>query len=554
MNARFENESKPYPQQIGHPQLSPISSQKKIPGVASLITASATIGVAPSLDEIANQLMAMQGDLRDAVGDDTPQADDRHPTDKTSLVSQPPPAREPATPAKHNDVDVAKLLIDITSAETRDDAVKTLVALLSKANPDMTIRCGIGGKRMRRFFDPQFGWVGPESILQRTLDSFWDLVHDQTATTAEGDPLGESGENSPAHSPPNPPGAESPRPFVLTASRGDLLVPLWRPDPVNADALPIEGTREVAVLWVSDSDHAAAAVSRWEPWMKIAAASLWSRPAGWLPSWLRQTRNRRAIFATVATLVTLLLLFPTHYRVNANVRVQPVSPRVISAPFEAMVEDVMVRPGDVVRAGQSLIKLDGRPLRLERQSLDAEISQSAKQKDIALAAGKVAESQQAQLKYQQLVRRRDLIDRRLDQLTVTSPISGVVVSGDLRQAIGASLELGKVLLEIAPLNRVLAEVAIPEYEISMIRPNSPASIRIDASGCPTIRRDLVEIYPAGELRDTEVVFISLLELDNKARAYRPGMTGKATVYGDIRPFIWPYIRKGIDQLTWIVGL
>ena len=513
--------------------------------------ASATIQADTSVDAIAKQLIAMRGELRDAIGDETPQADE------TQVVDRPPPG--PATPGptptgNRGDVDVAKLLIDIATAETRGDAVKTLVMSLSKAHPEMSIRCGIGAKRMRRFYDPRLGWVGPESDLQRTLGTIWEIVHDQAYTESAADSRRESDGNSPADAPPNSAVVGSQRPFVVNASRDDLLVPLWRPDPANGERLPSDETREVAVLWISDSDHAAAVVSRWEPWLKIVAASLWSRPAGWLPSWLLQTANRRAIFAAIATLITMLLFFPTRYRVSANVRVQPVSPRVISAPFEAMVEDVMVRPGDVVRAGQSLVKLDGRPLRLERQSLDAEISQSAKQKDIALAAGKVAESQQAQLKYQQLVRRRDLIDRRLDQLTVTSPISGVVVSGDLRQAIGASLELGKVLLEIAPLNRVLAEVAIPEYEISMIRPNSPASIRIDASGCPTIRRDLVEIYPAGELRDTEVVFISLLELDNKDRAYRPGMTGKATVYGDVRPFVWPYIRKGIDQLTWIVGL
>jgi multidrug efflux pump subunit AcrA (membrane-fusion protein) len=553
MNVKTESESGPFPHQSGLRQAAAKTPPHSLPGIAAQPAASATIGADISVDAIAKQLMAMRGELRDAIGDETTQADANLPADELSRFNQTPPPGA-ATPVKQGDVDVAKLLIDIATAETRADAIKTLVTSLSKAHSGMTIRCGIGAKRMRRFYDPRLGWVGPESTLQRTLGSIWERVHDQSDTMLAADSPGQSDGNSPGAAPSKPSDARSQHPFVVTLARGDLLVPLWRPDPANGEGVPGGEMREVAVLWISDSDQAANVVKRWEPWIRIVAASVWSRPAGWLPVWIRQPGNRRAIFAAVATLVTLLSLFPTPYRVSASVRVQPVSPRIVSAPFEAMVEDVMVRPGDVVRAGQSLLKLDGRPLRLERQSLDAEISQSAKQKDIALAAGKVAESQQAQLKYQQLLRRRDLIDRRLDQLTVTSPISGVVVSGDLRQAIGASLELGKVLLEIAPLHRVLAEVAIPEYEISMIRPNRPARIRIDASGCPTIRRDLVEIYPAGELRDTEVVFISLLELDNKDRAYRPGMTGKATVYGDVRPFIWPYIRKGIDQLTWIVGL
>jgi multidrug resistance efflux pump len=252
--------------------------------------------------------------------------------------------------------------------------------------------------------------------------------------------------------------------------------------------------------------------------------------------------------------LTIAMMFPAPYRVKADVRIEPQSPRIVSAPFEAIIEDVLVHPGDVVKAGQTLLTLDGRPLRLERQSLDAEIYQSAKQKDIALAAGRIAESQQSQLKYQQLLRRRDLIDRRLEQLTVSSPIDGVIVSGDLRRSVGASLELGRVLLEIAPLDRVLVEIAIPEYEISMVKENANARIRVDASGAPTIIQSITEIYPAGELREDKVVFISLIELSNNDNAFRPGMTGKATVYGDYRPFVWPYMRRAIDQVTWLVGL
>ncbi|HBJ38024.1 MAG TPA: hypothetical protein DDZ51_25360, partial [Planctomycetaceae bacterium] len=71
----------------------------------------------------------------------------------------------------------------------------------------------------------------------------------------------------------------------------------------------------------------------------------------------------------------------------------------------------------------------------------------------------------------------------------------------------------------------MVEIAIPEYEISMVEENAKARIRVDASGTPTIDQSITEIYPAGELREDKVVFISLIELENIDGAFRPGMTG-----------------------------
>ncbi len=456
------------------------------------------------------------------------------------LVSALQPQSTPQQPSKESASDGPFLrIITVCASGTRNEAVKSLVQTLARQFPAVSIQAGIGRKSLRRFVDPALGWLGPESELFRDFGQTWQAFHNVASPSKPEDRNRETDDDF-----------QSIRPgsSVVTLPSGETLVPLRRPNEMNNRG------DDCILLKFSGQAIDVSVAAEFDRWSEALAAIIWSRPSWALPKWAYLHGNRLVIALTIAAVLMVAMLFPAAYRVKADVRIEPQSPRVVSAPFEALIQDVLVHPGDVVNAGQTLLTLDGRPLRLERQSLEAEIYQSVKQKDISLAAGRIAESQQAQLKYQQLLRRRDLIDRRLEQLTVLSPIDGVIVSGDLRRSVGASLELGRVLMEIAPLDRVLVEIAIPEYEISMVKQNAKARIRVDASGAPTIDQSITEIYPAGELRDDKVVFISLIELGNSDGAFRPGMTGKATVYGDYRPFVWPYMRRAIDQITWLVGL
>jgi len=467
------------------------------------------------------------------------------------LGTQSAPAQSPAATAIA--FDFAALIAAISEAPTRSFAIKALVDRIAIGWPQLSVRAGIGNSRLKSFYDSRLGWLGAESELQRDLANRWKMLTgsaESPAPQADAEPMPlmdqTNGDELGPDEPAAPPDSVS-HAWVVRLSDQEMVLVLCPKERTQASSQAI-------VLRISGSGLSDSHLATFAPWAPTFASVLWSRPTYALPRWLHSRSVRRIILIVVVIALAVGLFFPKRYGINATVRVEPTAPRIVSAPFEALIEEVLVHPGDEVKEGQTLVRLDGRPLRLERQSLDAEISQALKQKDIAVASGRVAESQQAQLRYQQLLRRRDLIDRRLEQLSIVSPIDGVVVSGDLRRAVGASLELGRVLMEVAPLDRVMVEIAIPEYEVSMVRPESDARLRIDASGAPTITCGLIEMHPAGELRDDEVVFISLLELDNSTRVFRPGMTGKATVYGEYRPLIWPYARKMIDQVTWLMGM
>jgi len=386
-----------------------------------------------------------------------------------------------------------------------------MVEWFAKAMPGVAVRCGIGTSKLNRLFDSRLGWLGSESSLHRELGSRW---HEYTRNDA-----------------------------------GSTLV-----DSQLTIRLSRSGHRKMALLCLQGVALSREVLEDLKARETLLGSILMGRPSIAIPQWASTRGRPRLAIAIAVLMVMLLLICPVPYRASCTVRVEPINARVVSAPFEGTVETVLVEPGSEVKAGEALVTLDGRPLRLELQSLEAEIQQSAKQGDVAMAVGKIAEAQLAQLKVQQLQRQRDLINRRLNQLIIASPIDGVVVAGDLRRSIGVPLEVGQVLFEIASLERVMIEVEIPEKEIGLVSENSSAQFRVDSSRAGTVEAALKQIYPAAQLRDDESVFVAPIEIDNLAHQYRPGMKGKATVYGPIRPWAWTHVRGVFEQLSWWLGL
>ena len=241
------------------------------------------------------------------------------------------------------------------------------------------------------------------------------------------------------------------------------------------------------------------------------------------------------------------------YRVGCTAIVEPVQQRLIATPFEATLLESKVQPGDHVSKGDVVVLLDGRPLRLEREGIDAEVQQLSKEHNAALATGRISDSQQAALKKRQLLRRRELVSDRLDRLEVVSPIDGVVVSGDLDQIIGSPLEIGQTIAEIAPLDRMMVEIEIPEEEIGFVKSEADARIRIASAGGRSIRTEIETVYPAAEIRNDKSVFIARVEVDNQDGKLRPGMRGDATAYGPLRPMAWPWIRSVVEKVLWWTG-
>lgn len=267
-----------------------------------------------------------------------------------------------------------------------------------------------------------------------------------------------------------------------------------------------------------------------------------------VPTWFQ---GRRAWGWAAA--VALPLLFPWCARTTCSVVLEPISHRLVAAPFEGVFDRSLVMPGDRVEAGQVLGQMDGRELRGRLAACEADLSRAGKSRDVNLAAGKLAGSQIDRLEMERLEHERDLLRRRLEQLEIRSPIAGIVVTGDLRRYEGATLKVGHQLYEIAPLDRLTAELAVPEEDLEQVAENSEAVIRLDAVPGSSLEGRIVRIRPRGELRDNKQVFVAEVDLGNATEKLRPGMKGSSTVVGPRAPGVWLLLRKPFYSAVRFLG-
>ncbi|QDV19557.1 macrolide transporter subunit MacA [Gimesia panareensis] len=260
---------------------------------------------------------------------------------------------------------------------------------------------------------------------------------------------------------------------------------------------------------------------------------------------LHQLTGNRPRMATliICLLLTGLLFLPWPYTVVCDCQLEPVSQRFVVAPFEGSLETMLVEPGDLVHKGDVLARMDPRELRWKRSSLVADQNQALKRRDSAQAVRDYTNQQLSKLEAERLGLEIELIDHRIENLEIKSPVEGIVVAGSLNWSEGAPLEIGEALFEIAPLDKMVVEVAVPDSEISHIREGQHVLVRLEALPGSEQTLSLQRIHPRAEIRDDANIFVAEAALDNTSRLLRPGMKGRASIQTPLQSVYWILFHK-----------
>lgn len=253
--------------------------------------------------------------------------------------------------------------------------------------------------------------------------------------------------------------------------------------------------------------------------------------------------KRLSILAITALGLIGLYFLPLTYRLHPDCLVEPVRIRYIVAGFDALLEKVFVEPGDRVMENEKLASLDGREIELELRSIEADSAKALKMRDNYLVTGEVASAQIAILEYQRLQERANLLSQRQEQLQLQAPISGIVLSGDLKRAEGGPVTRGQVLFKIAPLDTVSLELFIQDEDVGFIQPGTAVEAIFDAFPGKKWQGKIERITPKAEPIKSDNVFTALLEIENSNGTLQPGMQGKASVECGRKPFGWIYFHK-----------
>ncbi len=264
-------------------------------------------------------------------------------------------------------------------------------------------------------------------------------------------------------------------------------------------------------------------------------------------------RKGKATLAAFALLLGIMLL-PVPYRVRCQCVIEPIARRFAVAPFDGMVEEGLVEPGDVVSAGSLLARMEGRELKWELSAAAAKRGQAQKKREIELTERNVPQVLIAQLEVEELDAQIDVLRYRTEHLEVKAPVDGVVLSGLLEKGQAAPVGTGEVLYEIGPLGELRVEIEVPASEVANVAAGQTVKIWINGFESEPIVATIQQLQPRSELRHDQNVFIAKLDIQNPGKSLRPGMRGTARISGPRRPLVWNLFHKPwefiVSRLTW----
>ena len=182
----------------------------------------------------------------------------------------------------------------------------------------------------------------------------------------------------------------------------------------------------------------------------------------------------------------------------------------------------------------------------EKLRYDKEAAAAMRDEQTAQAQIARAQAQQAQASI-------ELLEFYIGQAQITSPISGLVLTGDLKKQKGAPVEKGKVLFEVAPLKSLRAELSVPEDRIADVQVRQKGELATASDPGKRIKFIVERINPVAEVVEQRNVFkvrVQLLGIDEQTKQrIKPGLEGVAKItIPPKRTYAWLWTHRMVNWL------
>jgi len=231
--------------------------------------------------------------------------------------------------------------------------------------------------------------------------------------------------------------------------------------------------------------------------------------------------------------------------------------RAVVAPFDGFIQQGLVRAGDRVKKGQVMARLDDRDLRLEEAKGAAEAELADRRLRQAMAKDDAVAVRLAQAESAQAHAELDLVREKLARVILIAPFDGRVVKGDLSQQLGAPVEQGKLLFELAPLDAYRVVLRVDERDILHLREGQSGELLLAGLPGERFRIRVNKVAPVAQAEEGVNAFRVEAAVQGRGERIQPGMEGVGKVLAGERSLLWIWFHRITDWLrytAWTLGL
>ena len=124
---------------------------------------------------------------------------------------------------------------------------------------------------------------------------------------------------------------------------------------------------------------------------------------------------------------------------------------------------------------------------------------------------------------------------------------GIVLSGDLRTKIGAPLKASDEMFQVAEMEKIRAEISVPEDQIMDLRIGQHGELAASTYPGLHVPFTVERINPMAEVVSAHNVFKVRVKLDGPPAVWmKPGMEGIAKVQVDRRAYGWLWTHRLVN--------
>ena len=238
------------------------------------------------------------------------------------------------------------------------------------------------------------------------------------------------------------------------------------------------------------------------------------------------------------------------YSVTASGKIQPINQVSVGTQVSGIIEEVLVDYNDEVKEEQVLARLDTSVLQENLNDAKARL-------DLATAKKKISElnhERLSKLYKEKLISKANLEEAEIDletakanvlssqadynkaernygYATITSPVSGTVISKEVEQGqtVAASLSTPTLFTIAEDLTKMQIEANIAEADIGVIKPGMPVTFTVDAYPNERFDGKVQQIRLSPREESNVVMYTVVIEVDNSSRKLLPGMTASVTI-------------------------
>lgn len=256
--------------------------------------------------------------------------------------------------------------------------------------------------------------------------------------------------------------------------------------------------------------------------------------------------------------IAILSVFKVDYYVYASATLEGEITQVIVAPQDSFIKSASVRAGDLVQKDQKIVIFDDKDVILEHESLLSKRGKILKEYQESLALQQRSKISIFLAQISQVDAELSLVKEKLKRSNILSPLSGIVVSGDLSHSFGTPVEKGQELFKISPLGNYRVALDIDDADVAKLRNEQQGSLRLIGLPFGRLLINISKITPISMPKDGGNFFrVEAMIQGVNEEMLRPGMKGIAKIKISEENVLWVWTHTIVEKTRlwlWSMGI